>query len=73
MNKEAEIISNNYTFFLNLAEAVVFCELVYNDYGEPINYRIIDGNYEYENLFNLKRSNVKGKLATDVFITGLPP
>lgn len=70
---EIDTLNNNYTFFLNLNEALVLCELVYDEEGKPVNYVVIDGNHAYEKLFSIKREEVQGKLATDVYGSQNPP
>jgi diguanylate cyclase (GGDEF)-like protein len=52
-----------------------FClhEVVLDEQGEPIDYRILDVNPAYENTLGLKAKDVVGRLATDVYGIQCPP
>ena len=60
-------------FFNSMTEAVIVHRLVYDDKGEPIDYRIVDINPAYEQIFGIKYKDVVGKLATEVYNTPTPP
>jgi PAS domain S-box-containing protein len=62
-----------HSLFSNMAEGVALHELVLDDAGRPVNYRIVDINPQYERILDLKRAQVVGKLGTEVYGTELPP
>ena len=59
--------------FSSLTEIVVMHELVLNDAGEAINYRIIDCNNVFTEFTGIRKEDALGKLATDVYQTDVPP
>lgn len=69
--KESESKLN--ALFSAMTEMLVLHELVFDNEGTPINYRIIDCNDAFLRVTELKRENVVGKLATDVYQTDQAP
>jgi len=61
------------SLFNSMTEGVCLHELVYDEYGKAINYRIIDVNKAYENILNLERKDVIEKLATEAYGAEQPP
>jgi len=61
------------TLFENMTEGVALHELVYNEKGEYINYRILDINPAYQKHTGLERSYAVNKLATELYGTPTPP
>lgn len=59
--------------FQSMTEGVCLHELVYDDSGEAVNYRIVDVNPAYEEILTVEKSAVIGKLATEVYHSHLPP
>ncbi len=57
----------------SMTEGVCQHEMVYDESGKAINYRIIDVNKRYEELLALIRNDVIGKLASDVYNTQEAP
>jgi PAS domain S-box-containing protein len=55
------------SLFHHMIEAVALHELVVDDDGKPIDYRILDVNPEYQRCFGLTRERVVGKLATEAY------
>jgi transcriptional regulator with GAF, ATPase, and Fis domain/DNA-binding NarL/FixJ family response regulator len=51
----------------SMTEGVCQHELVYDESGKPIDYRILNVNPQYEKILELKRSDVIGKLATEAY------
>lgn len=75
-NKQKEIEESAHRFlslFQNMSEGVALHELVFNQAGKPVNYRIIDINHQFENILNLKKENIVGKLATEAYGVEVPP
>jgi len=59
--------------YSNMAEGVCLQKLVYDKNGKVIDYEIVDVNQQYENILNLKKENVAGKLASKVYNQTPPP
>lgn len=59
--------------FESLTEGVALHELVTNEAGEAVNYRIIDINPAYEKIVGLKKEAVVGRLATEAYGVDSPP
>lgn len=69
--KESEIKFKS--LFDNMNEGSALHELVFDDRGIPIDYRIIDVNSNYEVMTMLKKEDVIGKLASEVYQSSPPP
>ncbi|WP_292486177.1 PAS domain S-box protein [Methanohalobium sp.] len=54
-------------------EGVCIHEIIYNKKGYPVDYLIIDCNPAYESILGLKKEEVAGKQASEVYGTGEPP
>lgn len=61
------------TLFASMTEMVALHEMVFDENGTPVNYRIIECNASYLKVTGTKREDVIGKLATEVYQTELPP
>lgn len=61
------------SLFSNMGEGVALHELVSNDAGAPVNYRLVECNPQFERILSMKRENVLGRLATEVFGTDEAP
>ncbi len=61
------------SLFENMEEALVINELIYDENGEAVNYRIVDANDSYEEQTGLKVEDVRGKPVDEVFNTDEPP
>ena len=48
-------------------------EMVYDPGGAPVDYRILDINPMYEEITGLKRDDVIGRLASEVYEAGSAP
>jgi PAS domain S-box-containing protein len=59
--------------FGNMAEGVILHEVILDAAGAPCNYRIIDCNPQSERILGLKRSEMVGRAATEVYRTQAPP
>ncbi len=73
---QAQLKANEERFrslFQTMEEGVAVHEVVYDEQGTPVNYRILDVNPSYERIVGLKREQVVGKLATEVYGTAEPP
>ncbi|MCX8123289.1 MAG: PAS domain S-box protein [Spirochaetes bacterium] len=58
--------------FIHSNDGICLHELVYEN-NNPVNYRIIDVNPQYEQILSLKKEDVLYKLATEVYNTEKPP
>ncbi len=54
------------SLFDNMTEAFALHELIYDDDGEPCDYRFLDVNRSFEELTGLKRENLIGRLQSYV-------
>ncbi|HEX2934585.1 MAG TPA: PAS domain S-box protein, partial [Bacteroidales bacterium] len=61
------------TLFESMAEGVALHDLVFNEQGEPVNYRINEVNPSYKAHTGLDISKTAGKLATEIYGTENPP
>ncbi len=59
--------------FDNMNEGVAFHQMIYGGDGKPIDYRILDINQQYETILGIKREDVVGKKASEVYGTSAPP
>jgi len=69
--KESEEKLN--ALFSSLTEMVVMHELVLNDSGEAIDYRIIDCNKVFTEFTGIPKEDAVGKLASEVYQADPPP
>jgi len=61
------------SLYLHMVEAVALYELVCDQGGQPVNYRILDANPQFRRYFGIESQVLVGKLATEVFGTAVPP
>jgi PAS domain S-box-containing protein len=61
------------TLFENLTEGVALHEMVYDEQGKVIDYRILDMNPAYERHTGLLQKRAKGLLASVLYGTNSPP
>ena len=59
--------------FTAMTEMVVLHELIYDEEGEPVNYRILDCNDAFTRTMGISRESAVGRLATEVYGTHVPP
>ena len=59
--------------FSSMQEGVYLHEMIYDEQGNAINYRITDANPISEKYLNIKRENAIGKTATNLFGTSEAP
>jgi GAF domain-containing protein len=57
----------------NMQEGVALHELVYDDVGQAVEYKIVDVNSKFESILNIARDVVINKLSTQAYDTSLPP
>ncbi|MEF8825459.1 MAG: PAS domain S-box protein [Halapricum sp.] len=55
------------SLFTEMNEGVALQELVTDDTGEPIDYRILEVNRRYESILGLDRDDVVGERASDIY------
>lgn len=61
------------SLFVNMNEGVALHDVILNDAGKPIEYRIVDINPRYEKIIGVKREDVCGKLSSEAYGTPEPP
>ena len=59
--------------FSSMSELVASYEIVPDPAGQPANYRLTDCNAAFEETIGLRKKDLLGKLATDLFQTDSPP
>ncbi len=62
-----------YSLYTSMVEGVALHKIVKNDSGESIDYIITDVNPSFEQITDLKKADVVGKLATEVYGTEHAP
>jgi diguanylate cyclase (GGDEF)-like protein/PAS domain S-box-containing protein len=61
------------TLFESMQEGVALHEVIYDEHGQAINYRIRNVNPAYEKHTGISPDIARGKLATDLYGTDNPP
>jgi PAS domain S-box-containing protein len=61
------------SLYESMNEGICLHELIYNDDGEPVDYKIIDVNPNYEKILGIKKEEAVGKLASEVYESKEPP
>ena len=61
------------SLFNSMSEGFCLHEIIYNEKGQPSNYRILDANLAYENILGIKKQDAIGKKATEVYHVKEPP
>jgi PAS domain S-box-containing protein len=56
-----------------MSEGLVLHQMVYDDSGKAVDYRIVDVNPAFEAITGLSRGSAVGRLATELYGTGGPP
>ena len=73
-DKNLEASQKKYQSLYNsMNEGVAIHDIVYDNEHKPVDYIIIDTNPMYEKIVGLKRSEIIGKTASEVYGTGKPP
>ena len=62
-----------HSLYNNMLEGVALHELVYDENGQAIDYRIVDANPRFESILGIKRDEIVGKLSTEAYGTSIPP
>jgi two-component system, chemotaxis family, sensor kinase Cph1 len=62
-----------HSLYSSMSEGVAIHEIIYNSHQEAVDYIITDVNQAYEDITGLKRSEIIGKKASDLYGTGEPP
>lgn len=61
------------SIFASMTEMVVLHELVCDEEGRPVNYRILDCNPAFTQITGIRRDDAVGQLATDVYGSDTAP
>ena len=70
---EAGMAERFSALFEHMPEGVALHELICDPDGRPIDYRILDVNEQYEKHTGLKRSDIAGRLASEIYNSKSPP
>ena len=62
-----------HSLYNNMLEGVALHELIYDDSGHAIDYRIVDFNPRFESILGIERNRFHGMLATVAYNTAHPP
>ncbi len=62
-----------HSLYDNMREGVALHELVYDENGLAIEYRIMDVNSRFESILGMKRVDMLNRLSTQAYGTSLPP
>ena len=62
-----------HSLYDNMLEGVALHELVHDENGLAIEYRIMDVNSRFESILGMKREDIINKLSTQAYGTSLPP
>ncbi len=62
-----------HALFNAMTEGVCLHQLLFDEDGRTVNYRILDVNPAYERILGLRRDEVVGKLATEAYGSPEPP
>jgi signal transduction histidine kinase len=62
-----------HSLFSSMQEGVYLHEMVYNEHGKAVDYRIVEANPSSERILNIKVSDAIGKLATELYSTAEVP
>jgi PAS domain S-box-containing protein len=61
------------TLYSSMNEGVAIHKVIYNQYGTPIDYEIVDVNKSYEEITGFKKNDVLGKKASELYGIGKAP
>jgi len=61
------------SLYEHMQEGVAFHELVYDERGRPADYRLIDVNRQYEVHTGLRKQDIVGRLASEIYGVEEPP
>ncbi|MFO1370949.1 MAG: EAL domain-containing protein [Candidatus Competibacteraceae bacterium] len=56
-----------HALFNNMAEGVALHDPILSQLGDPIDYRIIECNPQFEHILNISKPDAVGKLATEIY------
>ncbi len=65
--------ANFSALFTAMTEMVVLHELVCDEEGKPVDYRILNCNDAFTRIMGISRESAVGRLATEVYRTHVPP
>ena len=55
------------SLFANMSESFIYCKIITNDQGKPVDWIFLDINPSYERLTGLEREKIIGKRVTQLF------
>lgn len=61
------------SLYSSMSEGVCLHEVIYDESGEAVDYRILDVNPSYELITGLSREEAVGRKASELYGTGKPP
>lgn len=61
------------SLYNNMNEGVALHEVIFDSDDKPVNYKFMDINLKYESILKIRREDIVGKLANEVYGTDSPP
>jgi len=61
------------TLYTSTSEGLALYEIIYDESGQALDYKIVDVNPAFESIVGIKRENAVGKKASDMYGTGDAP
>lgn len=72
--EEARETMNKFlSLYNNMSEGVALHELIRDQAGRPVNYRIIETNPQYERILGIRQADILGRTADQAYGTPAPP
>jgi len=71
--RRREVEKRFHDLFQNMKEGVCLHEVIYDEAGKAVDYRILDVNSAYEAITGLKRKKALDRKASDLYGAGEPP
>lgn len=71
--EQGENESRYHSLYSAMSEGVCLHEIVYNESGKAVDYKILDVNPSYEQITGLSREKAIGMKASELYGTGKPP
>ncbi len=59
--------------YMTMTEGLCLHEMIYDEQGQAVNYRILDVNPAYEQIIGVQRDTIVGKTATEAYGTDTAP
>lgn len=61
------------SLYVNMVEGTALHEIIFDDQGRPVDYRVVDVNPAFENIIGISREQAIGKTSRELFGVSKPP